>query len=140
MTKANRDELIQKWNESVKVLSEARKAESELRDQVLKAAFNFKGDDREGTENIELGNDYKLKAVFKLSRSVNNAKIQKALDKMEKSGPEGEFLADRLINWKASLNKKEFDALPTNYRRMVEPAITSKPGKPSLTLVCPKSK
>lgn len=139
---ANRDAVIMKWQDAVKALAAAKDAEAALRKEVLKEAFDFDADDREGTQNVELGNGYKLKAVFKLNRRLNNQDdaVDKVLTKIEKSGAEGQFLADRLVKWKPELSLSEYKKCPDKFKKLLDEVMTASPGTPSLELVVPKSK
>ena len=140
---ANRDALIPQWQEATKALAAAKEAESALRAEVLKNAFSFNPEAlREGTENFELGNGYKLKAVFKISRNLNNENeaVDKVLSKIEKTGPEGAFIAERLVKWKPELSVSEYKKLPEKFKKLFDEVVTSKEAIPSLELVAPKSK
>lgn len=140
---ANRDVKILAWEESVKALAAAKEAEAALRREVLAEAFQFDPEAlREGTENFELGNGYKLKAVFKISRNLNNENdaVDKVLSKIEKAGAEGQFIAERLVKWKPELSVSEYKKLPEKFKKMIDEVVTSKEATPSLELVAPKSK
>jgi len=139
---SNRDNKILAWQEAVKTIAAAKDAEAALRKEVLKECFNFESDEREGTENVELGNGYKLKAVFKLNRRLDNKDegVDKALTKIEKSGPEGQFVADRLVKWKPELSLSEYKKLPDKFKKLIDEVLTASPGTPSLELVEPKAK
>lgn len=140
---ASRDAKILQWQESVKALAAAKDAEAALRREVLTDCFGFDPDAlREGTENVELGNGYKLKAVFKISRNLNNENdaVDKVLSKIEKTGPEGQFVAERLVKWKPELSISEYKKLPEKFRKMIDEVVTSKEATPSVELVEPKSK
>jgi len=140
---AQRDAKIMQWQEAVKNLAAAKEAEAALRNEVLSGAFDFDPEAlREGTENVELGNGYKLKAVFKISRNLQggNEAVEKALQKIEKTGAEGEFIAERLVKWKPELSVSEYKKLPDKFRKLIDEVLTSKEAMPSLKLVVPKSK
>ena len=140
---ANRDAKILAWEAAVKALAAAKDAEAALRKEVLAEAFAFDPEAlREGTENFELGNGYKLKAVFKISRNLNNENeaVDKLLSKIEKTGPEGAFIAERLVKWKLELSVSEYKKLPEKFKKMFDEVVTSKEAMPSLELVVPKSK
>ena len=140
---ANRDAKILAWEAAVKALAAAKDAEAALRKEVLVEAFAFDPEAlREGTENFELGNGYKLKAVFKISRNLNNENdaVDKVLSKIEKAGAEGLFIAERLVKWKPELSVSEYKKLPEKFKRMIDEVVTSKEATPSLELVAPKSK
>lgn len=140
---ANRDAKILAWEAAVKALAAAKDAEAALRKEVLTEAFAFDPEAlREGTENFELGNGYKLKAVFKISRNLNNENeaVDKVLAKIEKTGPEGVFIAERLVKWKPELSVTEYKKLPEKFKKLFDEVVTSKEAMPSLELVAPKSK
>lgn len=140
---AQRDAKIMQWQEAVKNLASAKEAEAALRAEVLKLGFAFDPEAlREGTENVELGQGYKLKAVFKINRSFVGGKeaVEKALQKIEKTGAEGEFIAERLVNWKPELSVSEYKKLPDKFRKIIDEVVTSKEATPALELVAPKSK
>ena len=140
---ANRDAKIIAWEAAVKALAAAKDAEAALRKEVLAEAFAFDPEAlREGTENFELGNGYKLKAVFKISRNLNNENeaVDKVLSKIEKTGPEGAFIAERLVKWKPELSVSEYKKLPEKFKKLFDEVVTSKEAMPSLELVSPKSK
>ena len=140
---ANRDAKILAWEAAVKALAAAKDAEAALRKEVLAEAFAFNPEAlREGTENFELGNGYKLKAVFKISRNLNNENeaVDKVLSKIEKTGPEGVFIAERLVKWKPELSVSEYKKLPEKFKKLFDEVVTSKEAMPSLELVAPKSK
>lgn len=140
---ANRDAKILAWEQAVKALAAAKDAEAALRKEVLAEAFAFDPEAlREGTENFELGNGYKLKAVFKISRNLNNENeaVDKVLSKIEKTGPEGAFIAERLVKWKPELSVSEYKKLPEKFKKLFDEVVTSKEAMPSLELVAPKSK
>ena len=140
---ANRDAKILAWETAVKALAAAKDAEAALRKEVLAEAFAFDPEAlREGTENFELGNGYKLKAVFKISRNLNNENeaVDKVLSKIEKTGPEGAFIAERLVKWKPELSVSEYKKLPEKFKKLFDEVVTSKEAMPSLELVAPKSK
>ena len=140
---ANRDAKILAWEESVKALAAAKEAEAALRREALAETFQFDPEAlREGTENFELGNGYKLKAVFKISRNLNNENdaVDKVLSKIEKAGAEGQFIAERLVKWKPELSVSEYKKLPEKFKKLFDEVVTSKEAMPSLELVAPKSK
>ena len=139
----NRDAKILAWESSVKLLAAAKDAEAALRKEVLAEVFAFDPEAlREGSENFELGSGYKLKAVFKISRSLNNENeaVDKVLAKIEKTGPVGVFFAERLVKWKPELSVTEYKKLPEKFKKLFDEVVTSKEAMPSLELVAPKSK
>jgi len=140
-TTTNRDQLIMKWNEAQNALAAAKEAESELRKQVIAECFPVEAD-HEGTENVELGEGWKLKSIFKLNRRLanKNGETEKVLDTMEATGEEGKFIADRLVKWEPKLSMTEYKKLPTKFKKMIDGVLTATPGAPSVSLVEPKAK
>ena len=72
---------------------------------------------KEGTTNVELGNGYtaniKIKYNYKLDS--DNERIWTGLEKIEKLGNEGKFIAERLVSWTPNF-------LLTEYRQLQEDA------------------
>lgn len=139
---AERDAAIMAWREKKKQLDKIKEEELELRKQVMFTCFAYEGDDREGTHNLELGNGYKLKAVFKLNRRLENEEdAVKAVLKTVKSMPGmNKLVTDRLVKWQPKLSITEYNNLPAEVREVFDAVVTSKPGTPSLELVEPKGK
>ena len=138
---ANRDAKIIAWEAAVKAIAAAKDAEAALRKEVLAEAFAFDPEAlREGTEIFELGNGYNLKAVFKISRNLNNENeaVDKVLAKIEKTGPEGVFIAERLVKWKPELSVSEYKKLPEKFKKLFDEVVTSKEAIPALELVVQK--
>ena len=136
----SQDDLITAWLESQRLLEAAKEREMELRKAVLQRVFEFNNDEREGTQNIELGNGYKLKAGFKIYRRLDNKDeaVSKVLDAMEKTGEEGKFRAERLVKWKPELSLTEYKDLPEEFKSLIDGILTSTPATPSLKLITPK--
>lgn len=131
-----RDALIVDWQEKQKALAKAKAEESEARTAVV-ALFNAPAD-ASGVQNIELGGGYKLKATFKLRYKLKDS--EKMLEKLEKLGEEGKFIADRLVKFKPELSLTEYKNLSDKMRKIADEYITASPAIPSLELVEPKSK
>lgn len=140
---ANRDALILQWREAQQKLASAKDEEMSLRKRVLSEIYSFDPEAlREGTENVELGQGYKLKAVFKIDYKLSNENeaVDKVLTKMEKAGAEGAVLAERLVKWEPKLSISEYKNLPDKFRKLIDEIVTTKEATPSLELVVPKSK
>lgn len=133
-----RDKLLEQWEQSKVALETAKANEMEQRKLIVSFAFN--PDKVSGTETIELANGYKLKSVKKLNYNVNQETVNDALDKIEALDPEGKFIAERLIKWKADLSLTEYKGLPDKYRVLIDEAITTSEGAPALEIVEPKDK
>jgi hypothetical protein len=101
----------------------------------------------EGTQNFDLGNDYKLKVVKKLNyRMAANDKVTAALDAIAEIGDEGKFIAERLVSYDPRLSVSEYKALdPANpvhkkIKATIDGVVTIAEGSPELTIIEPKAK
>ncbi len=135
---SERDSLLLKWQNAQKELEKVKAVELELRNEVVAMCFPSHKD--EGTENVELGNGYKLKAVFKQNYTLDKEKIDDALTAIESMGPEGQFISERLVKFEPKLQVREYKELDSRFKVIVDEALTIKPGTPSLEIVEPKTK
>lgn len=137
----NQDKLLA-WDNAKKALEAAKATESALRQEVLKDFYSFGGESdlREGTENLELGNGYRLKAVFKLSRKLENknGETSKALFAIAENFEGGKLYTERLVKWSPDLSVSEYEKLPAEIRAVIDECVTSKAATPSLEIVEPK--
>lgn len=136
-TNAQRDALILVWQESQKVLAKAKADEAQHRQNVI-ALFEAEAD-ASGVRNIDLGSGYKLKATFKLNHKLTGD-VEKMLEKLEKSGEEGKFIAERLVKFEPKLALTEYKNLNDKMRKIADEFIVTSPALPSVELVEPKSK
>lgn len=126
-----RDERIMAWNDAKKALDRAKDAEMKLRKSIVDGEFDVS---TVGTQNIELGNGWKLKAVVKESYklSTDNDKVDAVLDTLE------DWQADRLVKWSGRLMKSEYDKLDEADKGKVNAVLTIAPSAPTLELIAPK--
>ncbi|QZA70473.1 Gam-like host-nuclease inhibitor protein [Erwinia phage AH03] len=136
-TNAQRDALILVWQESQKALAKAKEDEAQNRQNVI-ALFEAEAD-ASGVRNIDLGNGYKLKVTFKLNHKLTGD-VAKMLEKLEKTGEEGKFIADRLVKFEPKLALTEYKNLSDKMRKIADEFIVTSPALPSVELVEPKSK
>ena len=135
--KLSRDELLLRWAELKTELEKAKTLEMELRKFIVKHEFSSV---KEGINNIELGNGYKLKATLKYNYVIDNNKIDNALDELAKINNEGSFIAERIVKWKADLVLKEYRELESQYKKIIDEVLTIKDAAPTLEIVEPKAK
>lgn len=130
-TDATRDEIVLKWKEAKEQLDEAKALEMELRNAIVSMCFD---ESNVGTQNIDLGAGWKLKAVVKESYNLSSDtdKVDAVLDTFE------DWQAERLVKWSPRLMKKEYDELDAEDRAKLEPILTIKAASPTLELVAPK--
>lgn len=134
-----RDKAILEWLESVKTLAAAKQDEVSRRNAIVAMCFP---NPTEGTNNLVLGNGYTLKCVVKYNYTMDkdNAKVEAALEAIERLGDEGKFLADRIVRWTPELSVTEYRELGTKYKAEIDKVLTIKPGQSSLELAEPKAK
>lgn len=142
---AKRDQLILQWQASKNALEVAKQDEIKLRQEVVH--FTFDPTKVKGTENVELGNGYKLKAVKKLNfgwikrddGKTNKDAIEDALVKIEERSPAGALIAERLVKWTPELSQTEYNLLSAEDKTAIDAVIVTTEGTPSLELVEPKA-
>lgn len=146
---AVRDAMLQEWEDSKRKLEQAKADEMELRKKVV--AFNFDHNKLEGTERVELANGYQLKAVkklnYKLVSPFENMTVVDAVDaaltELESFGPEGKFIAERVVKWSCDLSLSEYrklDEIPNGdkYKAIIDKVVATDEGAPTLEIVPPK--
>lgn len=143
---AKRDDLLVAWQGAKQKLDEAKELEAEFR----KASVEFISDPskKSGTENIELGNGYKAKTVKKLNYGfvktddgkLDKKALDRALERIEKDGPVGELIAERLVKWTPDLSLSEYKLLSDKYKNIIDAVIVTTEGMPTLEIIEPKAK
>ena len=144
--RAERDRLLIDWQFKSELLARAKDDEMKARKEVVNFAFN--PDKNSGTENIDLGNGWKLKAVKKINYGfvkgedgkTNRQAIDEALQKIRESTPSGLTVALNLVDWKPTLSISKYDVLSPGDRAIIDEVIVTTEGAPSLEIVAPKSK
>lgn len=126
--------LLNKWEAAKELLDTAKALEGKLRKAAIAAIYP--DGIAEGANTVELADGVKLTATGRVNYKLDSDtdKVEKALDKLEKAGPEGKLLADRLVSWKPSLSVGEYRSLDDKYRKIIDAVITTSEGTPSLEL------
>jgi hypothetical protein len=137
LAQAERNKALLEWQEAAKTLEAAKVDEMDKRLKAFGLCFL---NPKEGTNTLTLGNGYELKAEYKFNYNLDKEKVDEALDKIEKTGNEGAFIAERLVTWSPNLSITEYRKLDKQYADLINPALTIKPGTPSLKIVPPKGK
>lgn len=107
------DELLVRHQQLKDALDKAKADEMELRKYIVNRAFPNKV---EGTNTLELGNGYELKAGIKFNyKLLDNKVVDDCLDRISKIGNQGSFVAERLVSWTPNF-------LLTEYRELQEHA------------------
>lgn len=140
----SRDHAIADWNATKAALKTLIELEREKRAVLYTSLFPGNVDT---TETLELPNGYKFKGKgslnYKLQFSTKEdgqKALDEALDKIEKTGNEGPFIAERLVKWKPELSVSEYKALASDspIKKIIDSVLTITPGSPELELVSPK--
>lgn len=89
---------------------------------------------KEGTNNVPLANDWKLKVVTKIERDVDEAALPAVKEKLLSLGVDPE----RFVRYTAELVVKEYRVMTDEQRSVLDQALTAKPGSPTVELLPPK--
>lgn len=139
-----REAAIIDWQNTKKAFNTLQQLEREKRAALYKGLFPNNVDT---TETLELADGWQFKAKgalnYKLEFSTKengDAKLNTALDEIEKTGNEGSFIAERLVKWKPELSVSEYKALSADspIKKIIDRVLTITPGSPELELVPPK--
>lgn len=136
MNLTERDELIMQWEAAKLELDHWKERELHLRTKLVDSYFTTD----EGTQNLELGEGWKLKAVVKTNYTLitKDEALEKALSKLERFGAEGKFVAERIVTYSPKLSLSEYKKLDTKFRKIIDEVVVTKPATPSLELIAPK--
>lgn len=140
---------VAEWEIQKTKLEQAKADETVIRRQLVRLAFNT--EKLEGTESLTLADGRILKSTKSLNYKfkpatedgqVNDA-VVKAMTAMGELGPEGPFLASRLIKWEASLMVGEYHGLkrlPSGnlYKAILDGILAVTEATPRLEVVTPK--
>ena len=144
----NQDDLLLLHKQMQDDLSMLKAKELELRKYIVNRAFPSK---TEGTNTLELGSGYELKAVVKYNyKLASNDVVEKVLSDISAIGNEGPFVADRLVSWTPNFLKTEYtklqeDAASGNENakkilKLTEAMLEITDAAPTLTIKAPKIK
>ena len=128
------DNNLMEWRELQIQMKQLKSREMELRKLIVQESFD--PNMVEGTETIDLGNDYKLKCRHTLRYNVerDNEKVLQVVSKLPVD------VAKRILKWKADLSLTEYKQLDKEHKKLVDKIVTTVPGNPVLELVEPKVK
>ena len=130
----SRDDQILAWDATQKQLATLKEQEMTMRKHIVESNSQGIDADTIGTQNVDLGNGWKLKAVIKdtYTLDTDSDKVEAVLDTFE------DWQADRLVKWSARMMKKEYDELDDAQRERFNAIVTIKRASPTLSLVAPK--
>jgi hypothetical protein len=140
---------LQKWAELNEQLKTIKKQEAELRKEVISEMFPTHK--VEGTENVEIGEDWKLKATFKqtyewekgrdFSFNLLDSEAGKDLTELWvklSDLPDSDTILKTLFKVKIEFNATSYKKLLPTVQEIINPYIVVKEASPSLDLVAPK--
>ena len=130
------DRLLMEWMDAKEALELAKKKEVLLRNMVANAFF--KNEQKEGTNNCELGNGYVLKLKQNYIFSfVDNLPVEEMLAKLSALGFED---GEKYIKFKPSLVLAEYRKLDGDRKIAFDTMLEIKQSLPSIELVTPQKK
>lgn len=128
-----RDQQILAWDAAKKELDALKEREMFMRKHIVNSV---EGVDTSvvGTQNVDLGNGWKLKAVIKESYKLDTDadKVEDALDALE------DWQADRLVKWTPTMSVSEYKKLDPEAKAAIDAVLTVSMASPTLSLVPPK--
>jgi hypothetical protein len=130
-------DLYALWSKTQGLAATFKQKEAELRTEIVKRSF---AESPNGTTNVNLPKGFVLKCVKKVNYNVDQKEVTAALNEIQKLGNEGQFIAGRLIKWKAELSLTEYKLAPANVKSVIDRVITIVPAMPTLEIVEPKKK
>jgi len=137
---SNRDTLLASWKEANAQLKHFRTLEGELRKQVIDAFSEQTSEMASGVENVDIGWGHTLKVTHKLEYKLDDTKLDKALEQIEKTVEYGELLAERLVKFKPELSVSEYKKLPGDAKKIIDTVLTIKPAAKSVEIVAKPAK
>lgn len=122
---------LQAWEKLSEELALMTAREKEMRQRIFDACFV---NPKEGTNKFDLHAGYQLSAQYKLNRTIDKA----ALPVVEEMLKEHQLDINDYVRFKPELETKAYKALSSDKQKILDLAITAKPGLPSLEIVLPK--
>jgi hypothetical protein len=123
---------IGRWNELQSQLSSIKDQEMKLRKEIFDACFP---NPTEGTNKTDMPEGWSLKGTYKLTRSLDEAALPAVLTELHKH----KVRTDDVVVYKPSLSMTGFKKLDDKWQHVLEQAMVTKPGAPTLELIPPKA-
>lgn len=136
--------ILKAWSDANDELQAVKYRETQLR---MMAFQRNVPDPKEGTNTLEIGSGFVLKAEYKYNYNLskvlkNDAKevigvLDDSLDVYERE-TEDKSAAERLVKWSPEISVTEYKRMKDNAAfRHIAPFLTIKPGMPTLSIVAP---
>ena len=120
---------LEAWRLATLELAALKAKEMQLRKELTAETFNSQ---LEGTHVVELTDGWQLKMTQPFTRSLDQAKMPEILKQLKK------LKADSAVKVKYELSITQYRTLEAEGKALIDAALTTKPGAPSLELVAPK--
>lgn len=132
MTPQQREKLS-RWFELQEMLRRLKDEELSLRGELFRELFP---EPKEGTNTLDLGDGYELKAQFKMNRKIDKDALEEMHDDLVAAG----VPLDELLRYTVSLNTARFRKLTGEEVHLFDQVLTMTPATPSLSIVQTKNK
>lgn len=135
-----RDKLIHDWESNKILLDETKEKEMKLR--LLLVEFAGSPEIVKGSDYVDLYNGYQLKIDKKITYALvkDDEKIDKILQEIYDSGPDGGMIASQIVKTKKELSLSFYNTIPASYREIAEKMVESKKALPTIEILEPKAK
>ena len=127
------DIKLAQWREIKNQVGELAGREMELRKELFAHAFSKP---TEGTNTKDLGAGWKLKGIYKISRTIDETALAATREKLAAIG----VSLDPLVKFKPELVTSAYRPLSDATRSIFDQCLIIKPGAPMLDLVPPAEK
>ena len=131
--KMDQNQLLMNWQKATTDLLIAKEHEMNMRKHIVGRLFP---NAKEGTNNFNLGNGYKLTAVVKFNyKFESNDKVQEMIMEFERIDSD---VSARLVKWKPEPSITEYRKLTGMSKKIADKAILIIDATPSLEIKAPK--
>lgn len=124
-------EDLEAWYKAQKLLAKVKAQEILLRTKIFKGKFPTP---REGTNSLDIGDGFYLKATHVINRSVDEAAFKASTEQFAEAG----IPTDKIIKWKPELVTGTYRELTEEQRNLFDTALIIKDGTPGLEITQPK--
>lgn len=126
-------EDLNQWYEAKELLKKYKTLEYALRKKIFGVYFPAP---EEGTNTVPFNEDYDLKAKHTLDRKVDEPVLNAVAKELRE---EHKLPVDTLIRYKPELNKREYNKLTAEEKRVFDQVLTIKEGSPQIEFVLNKN-
>lgn len=137
---ANTDQInniLQLWNSLTEELANVKDLEFKMRE--LCVDLMFRNHENDCSKTIDLGAGYRLRGIFKTNYNLNKdpSAINDIKNRLDTYGITGKQAAQAVIKYEPKFSKSDYDALPKEFRDIINVLLTTSPGAPQLLILKP---